>query len=560
MTKTEALKAGSDHLRGEIVNELGNDSPAFTGDTVQLLKFHGMYQQDDRDKRALARTAGENKKPTKHWQMMIRTRIPGGKVSAAGYLAHDAIAGQWGNQTLRLTTRQDFQLYGVLKGDLKSSIRAINQAMMTTLGGCGDQVRNVMCCPAPIEDRLRSQLQGILHQLVGGLTPLTGAYHEIWMDGERVAGPETEPLYGESYLPRKFKVGIAPEGDNCIDIYSNDLGLVAMRDERGELAGFNLLVGGGLGRTNNKPGTYPAVAQPLAWVSPDQALAASQAVVAVQRDHGNRSDRRYARLKYLIGERGLEWFQNQVQSRLDFTLQPPTPLSWSPMEDHLGWHGQADGQGFYGLFVENGRIKDEGNFRLRSGLRQIARELTPTFWITAQQNLLIADLEVTMKETLFQLFHEYGITPTERIPIAVRNSMACPAIPTCGLAVAESERVLPALIRQFDGIFQELGLAEERISVRMTGCPNGCARPYLGDIGLVGTTLGKYDVLLGGDFEGTRLNSHFAGNVPLEELPNLLRPLLANFAEERVADEGFGEWCHRQGNLRLQERFLAGVA
>ncbi|HEX4215142.1 MAG TPA: NADPH-dependent assimilatory sulfite reductase hemoprotein subunit [Candidatus Dormibacteraeota bacterium] len=553
-SKIESYKAASEHLRGPIVEELESSEPAFTDNAIQVLKFHGVYQQDDRDLRKQARARGL----AKHWQMMMRTRIPGGKVSPEGYLAHDEIAERWGNATLRITTRQDFQLHGILKDNLRNSIRAINQAMMTTLGGCGDQVRNVMCCPAPVGDRLRDEIQEALWNIVGTVTPRTNAYHEIWVDGERVtdAPPgEEEDLYGDQYLPRKFKIAVAPEGDNCIDIYSNDLGLVAMRDDDGGLAGFNLLVGGGLGRTHHKPNTYPAVGRLLGFVPADRVEEVTRAVITVQRDNGDRANRRHARLKYLLADRGLDWFREQVQERLSFPLEEGRPLHWHGVDDHLGWHRQQDGRWFYGLFVENGRIKDEGEYRLRSAMRQIVTELRPTLWLTAQQNVLFADLEESAKPRLRRILALHGVPLTSSIPLAVRNSMACPAIPTCGLAVAESERVLPQVIRELAAVQEELGLARERISVRMTGCPNGCARPYLGDIGFVGTTLGKYDVYLGGDFEGTRLNIPYSHNVGQEELVPLLRPLLEAFVKERNRKEGFGDWCHRLGVAYLQHRF-----
>ena len=563
-SKVERIKETSRGLRGTIAEDLANDSPTFDGANAHLLKFHGIYQQEDRDRRREARQRGLDR----HYQMMVRTRIPGGRVSPDGYLAHDRIADDWGNGTVRITTRQDFQLHGVLKGDLWASIHAINEALMTSLGGCGDQVRNVMSCPAPIQDALRADLGQALPGLVSGLTPTTGAYHQIWIDGEEVtdgAGTharglgeaEADPLYGTRYLPRKFKVGLAVEGDNCVDIYSHDLGFVAMRAPGGGLAGFDVLVGGGLGRTNNKPDTYPAVGRPLAFVSTAQLVETARAVVAVQRDFGNRSDRRHARLKYLLAERGLPWFREQVQSRVPFQLESPRPLRWEPLDDHLGWHEQGDDRLFYGLFVENGRIQDAGEARLKTALRRIVEEHRPVLWMTAQQNLIIADVEPAQRDGVERLLTDHGVALTEEVSQTVRNSMACPAIPTCGLAVAESERVLPALSRRIERLVAELGLAGERISFRMTGCPNGCARPYLGDVGFVGTTLGKYDVFLGGDFLGTRLNTLFAHNVPLEEIPALLHGPLAAFAAERKPGEGFGDWCDRAGMEALRRRFAA---
>jgi len=557
LSKNESIKANSNHLRGRIGEELEAETPAFTEEAEQLLKFHGIYQQDDRDKRKEARARGLDK----HHQLMIRTRIPGGVVSAQAYLAHDDIAGRWANGTLRITTRQDFQLHGVLKRDIKGSIRAINAALLTTLGGCGDQERNIMCCPEPVSDPFHRAVHRTIAELVAELTPRTGAYHEIWLDGEVVQSsePEVEPLYGEQYLPRKFKTTVAIEGDNCVDIYAHDLAIVAMRGPEESVRGFNLLVGGGLGRTHNKPETFVAVALPLGYVAPVHVVAAAREVIAVQRDYGDRSNRRHARLKYTIADRGLDWFRTEVETRLGFHLQPAEPLAWRPVDDHLGWHEQGDGRLYLGLFVENGRIADADEVRYRTGLRTIVEELRPEIRLTAQQNLILAGIDPSQRSRVDDLLSDHGIAPVDSIPRAIRHSMACPAIPTCGLAVAEAERVLPALIRSLAAVLEELGLGAERISFRMSGCPNGCSRPYLGDVGFVGTTLGKYDVMLGGDFEGTRLNRLFASNVVLGEIPSLLRPIFESFKAERETGEGFGDWVDRVGFEAVRERATAGA-
>lgn len=554
LSAVETVKAGSHALRGRIAAELRERTTHFSDDTGQILKFHGVYQQDDRDRRREARRLGRDK----HHIMMIRTRVPGGVVSADAYLAHDRIAQEWGNGTLRITTRQDFQLHGVLKEDLHRSIRAINDALLTTLGGCGDQVRNIICCPAPLNDPLRAAVHRRLPQLVGGLTPTTRAYMEIWLDGELAAsaGPETpDPLYGDSYLPRKFKTAIAIEGDNCVDLYANDLGLVARAGADGDLAGFEVLAGGGLGRTANKPSTWPAAARQLGFVSADDVVAVARAVVAVQRDHGNRVDRRHARLKYLIADRGLDWFRAQVEARLSRPLRSPRPLRWTGAGDHLGWRAQGDGRFFYGLWIENGRIQDEEDRRLCSALRQLVSTLRCDIRLTPQQNLLLTGLRPSDRRRVVTTLRDAGVTLPDDLPVALTHSMACPAYPTCGLAVAESERVLPSLIRRISVLQAEHGLAMQPISYRMTGCPNGCARPYLGDVGLVGTTLGKYDVFLGGDLEGTRVNELYAHNVRLEDIPDLLAGPLAEYARTRRGPEGFGDWCHRRGVAGLAERF-----
>jgi sulfite reductase (ferredoxin) len=545
LSRNESIKAHSNHLRGFIKEELVEDTPAFGDDSEQLLKFHGIYQQDDRDRRKEARARGLDK----HHQLMIRTRIPGGIVSPDAYIAHDDISRRWANGTLRVTTRQDFQLHGVLKGDLKKSIRAINDALLTTLGGCGDVERNIMCCPEPVADRFHADVQRSISAMVTELTPRTRAYHEIWLDGEvvKTSEPEVEPLYLEQYLPRKFKTSVALEGDNCVDIYAHDLAVVAMHDAEGGLRGFNVMVGGGLGRTHNKPETFVAVALPLAFVEPDQIVDTARVVVAVQRDYGNRTNRRHARLKYTIADGGLDWFRDEVQSRLPFKLQPPEPLSWRPVDDHLGWHEQGDGRLYVGIYIENGRIADVDDVRARTGLRRIVEELCPEVRLTAQQNVILAGIDPADRPRVEALMAEHGIAAVESIPHAIRHAMACPAIPTCGLAVAEAERALPGLIRRIALMLDELGLAGERISFRMSGCPNGCSRPYLGDVGFVGTTLGKYDVMLGGDFDGTRLNRLFASNVPIAEIPGLLRPLFEQFRSDREAGEGFGSWVDRVG-------------
>ncbi len=475
LSKVEHIKAASNHLRGDISAELTNDELVFSEASMQLLKFHGVYQQEDRDRRRDARRLGL----AKHHQMMIRTRIPGGVVPADAYLAHDAVAERWGNGTMRITTRQDFQLHGILKGDVRASVRAINEALLTTLGGCGDIERNIMCCPAPVQDRFRTDLSATLGELVAELTPRTGAYHEIWLDGELAVdsrGAEPEPLYGDRYLPRKFKTAIALDGDNCVDVHANDLGLVAHRAPGGGLGGFTVLVGGGLGRTRNKPDTFAAVAQPLASVTAAEVVAVSRAVIEVQRDHGNRGDRRHGRLKYLIASRGLGWFREQVQGRLDFALGEPRPTHWPRVQDHLGWHEQGDGRLFLGVHVENGRVADTASLRLRTALRELVAALRSPLRLTALQNVIVAGIDRSDRHRVESILGRHsveleGVSPVRQL------AMACPAIPTCGLAVAESERVLPGLIRDIERLVAAAGLGGEAISVRMTGCPNGCARP-----------------------------------------------------------------------------------
>lgn len=420
-----------------------------------------------------------------------------------------------------------------------------------------------MCCPAPYGDRLRRDVHAVLPQLVDGLTPTTRAYIEIWLDGELAASSQPDPpdlLYGATYLPRKFKTAVAIEGDNCIDVYSNDLGLVARAGGDGALEGFDILVGGGLGRTANKPRTRPHVALPLGFVDAAGVVELARAVVGVQRDHGDRADRRHARLKYLVADRGIDWFRAQVDARLAQPLSPSRALRWDGAADHLGWQEQGDGRFFYGLFVENGRIEDRDGFELRTALRELVSTLRCEVRLTAQQNLLLIGLAAGDRATVAATLRAAGVPLSEDFDTVLLHSMACPAYPTCGLAVAEAERAMPSLIRRISVLQSSQGLGDQPISYRMTGCPNGCARPYLGDVGLVGTTLGKYDVFLGGDFEGTRLNQLYRHNVRLEDIPDVLAGPLGEYASTRRDGEGFGDWCDRRGVTELAERFSADAA
>ncbi len=552
LSKVEGLKVASRQLRGDIVKELKNGKIYFTEETIQILKFHGMYQQDDRDLRAARRKAGEEKA----YSMMIRARIPGGILSSQAYLQFDRLSQTYGNQTLRVTTRQTFQIHGVLKENIKQTIKEINDVMITTLGGCGDQVRNTLLCPFPHHGPLHDQLKEHLYQLVDALSAKTKAYHEIWLDGEKIASgePDEEPLYGQTYLPRKFKLAIAIEGDNCVDVYANDLGIVAHRDGD-TLLGYTLLVGGGMGRNHTKADTYARAASPLCFVTPEQLIDAAIAIVSIQRDHGNRTDRQHSRFKYLIDKVGLPWFKEELERRLGTSLSEPRALHFEGTSDHLGWQAQGDGRFALGIFIENGRIIDREGFQIKTALREIMTRFQPEIHLTTSQNLILCDLEAQDRQEIEATLKKYGVKLTEEITNVRRFSMACPSMPTCGLAIAESERALPDLISQIEQVVAELSLQEERFTIRMTGCPNGCARPYIGDIGLVGRAPGKYDVYLAGDFYGTHLNERFKETVPIQEIPGLLRTLLEDFKVHRTAQEMFGDYCARIGIATLQERF-----
>jgi sulfite reductase (ferredoxin) len=547
-SEVERIKAESRGLYGTLAAELANDATHLTDDAKQLLKFHGSYEQEDRDLRRERKKAGLE--PA--WQFMIRSKIPGGFLTAEQYLAHDDLAGRFANQTLRVTTRQDFQLHGVVKRDLRRTIGALNEALITTLGACGDVVRNVLSCPAPLAGGLRNEVLEVTRRVSQHLLPTTRAYHEIWLNGELVAGgePEPDPIYGTNYLPRKFKTAIAFPEDNCTDVFSNDLGLVVIQSGE-HLAGFNVLVGGGLGRTHGKDDTFPRLASPLAFVTPEQVVEIATAVVVVQRDHGNRSERRRARLKYLLEERGVDWFREQVERVLGRRLEPPRAVEVTGIHNHLGWHRQSDGQWFLGVFIENGRIRDTDERRMRAALRRVLETIRPGVRLTPQQNILLTDVPAKRRREIDHILADHGVPAASDIPIVRSWSMACPALPTCPLALAESERALPGVLDELHVELQRLGLLEEEFTVRMTGCPNGCARPYTADIAFVGRSLDKYVIYVGGNLEGTRLASPYADLVPRQRLVSALVPLLEHFREVRLPGERFGDFWHRSGPTAL---------
>jgi sulfite reductase (ferredoxin) len=545
LSKVEAIKEASMGLYGSLPDELRNDASHFSEEAVQLIKFHGSYQQDQRDLRRERKKAGLE--PA--YSFMIRSKLPGGVMGPDQYLVHDDLADRHGDGTLRVTTRQGFQLYGVLKGNLRGTIHELNRALVTTLGACGDVERNVLSCPAPIPGGFRAEALALARRLSDHLLPKTRAYHEIFVEGELVAGgpPEAveDPIYGKTYLPRKFKTAIAFPDDNCTDVYANDLGFLAIPED-GRLSGFNVLVGGGMGSTHGKSETFPRLASVLGFATPEEVIDVATAVVIVQRDHGTRANRKRARLKYLIEDNGLDWFRARVEEQLGRPLAPPRDVEVTEVHDHLGWHEQGDGRWFYGLFIENGRISDEGGRRLRTGLRTIVETLRPDVHLTPQQNLLFANVAEGDKGTVERILAEHGVHP-ERLSEARRWSMACPALPTCSLALAESERVLPSLVDQVEVMLSELGLRDERIVIRMTGCPNGCARPYTAELAFVGRNLGKYMVFVGGTPEGTRLNQELADLVPFEKLVETVRPLFVRWRDERLPAEGFGDFWTRIG-------------
>ena len=568
-SKVELVKIGSDHLRGPLAEEVGAAGTHISEDAATVLKFHGSYQQDDRDRRLLMKREGKEKA----FQFMVRVRVPGGKLhSAAQYLACDELAHTVGNGTLRITTRQEFQLHGVLKEDLKATIHRVNETLLSTLAACGDVERNVLSCPAPLRDGLRDQLQADCDAFAAHFAPRSSAYWDIWLDGEKLDNPHlpaagpvlvptpgddpVEPIYGQAYLPRKFKTAFALPFDNCTDVHANDLGFLAVVED-GRLVGYNVLVGGGLGTTPSAGKTFPFLGVPLTFVGREDVRRVGEAIIKVYRDLGNRSDRKRARLKYVIYDMGLSAFKATVEEYLGHPLPEPRDNPVTGVCDHLGWQPQGDGKLALGLPVENGRIKDEGSLRLASGLRALFRRYGTPARLTCGQSILLIDLEPAWKAEVEAILEEYGIATVERVSTVRRWSMACPALPTCGLAVTEAERALPTILDQLEVALARLGLEDERFTVRMTGCPNGCARPYNADIGLVGRSAtknedgsnepGTYTIFLGGSTLGQRLNVLYKDYVPFDQVVAELVPVFERFKAERLAGEPFGDFCYRVG-------------
>jgi sulfite reductase (ferredoxin) len=552
LSPEEHLKESSRQLRGNIAQELSQDTDSLGKESAKLLKFHGSYQQDDRDAR---KRPGRESRSDKEYMFMVRSRIPGGKVTADQFLTELDLCEKYGNGTLRVTTRQGYQLHGVLKRNLRETIRAINHVKLSTLAACGDVERNVMCCPAPYKaSAVRQQMQDMCDRVAEHLKPRTTAYYEIWLrdpeTGEETDvtefKPVEEPIYGARYLPRKFKTGFALADDNCVDIYANDLGFLAIV-EHDEIVGYNVLVGGSMGMTPAQKNTFPAVAKRMAFVTPEQVIAVAEAIVKVQRDFGNRSDRKLARMKYLIANWGLEAFKAKVDEYYGRKLPEPHPADVTAVDDHLGWHEQGDGRWFLGINIDNGRIQDTDGLRLKTALRNLVEKYRMPLRNTPLQSILLCEIEPAWRREIDGVLRDHGVTPADELTPVRRLAMACPALPTCGLSVTESERVMPQVVEQLEAELAKIGLPDEPISVHMTGCPNGCARPYTPDVGLVGKGRLKYTLYLGGNTEGTRIAFLYKDLVPLEEIGETLAPLLVYFKDERTPGESFGNFCHRKG-------------
>lgn len=541
LTHNEIIKDAIPTLAGNISATIDNpEAEKFDKDDEQFLKFHGIYQQDDRDLR----------KQGKKWMLMVRGRIPAGVLTSEQYKTFDNLASEHGNNTLRVTTRQSIQFHGIVKSGVRQLIKSINDALLSTLAACGDVNRNVMAPPTPAYTPAREQLFEDSKRVMDALTPQTKAYHSIWIDGVQLDLEDEEnknfvdPLYGKTYLPRKFKVGLVIPPLNDIDVFTQCMGFIAVV-ENDKVVGYNLTAGGGMGRSHNQKETYPRLADVIGFFTPENLEKVSQAVLTVHRDHGDRTNRKHARLKYVLEEKGVEWFRQQVEERAGIKFEAAREFSFEKQGDLYGWHKGVDGKWFFGLFIASGRIKDADGTNLKTALRQIADKHAIEFRLSANQNLILAGVEEADKDSITKLLTSNGVKVEEQATALHANAMACPALPTCGLSLAESERYLPGLLDRIENLLDEVGVGGEEIVIRMTGCPNGCARPYMAEIGFVGRGPGAYQVWFGGNQSSTRLNRVWKEKVKDAEMETELRPVFERFAKERNEGERFGDWADR---------------
>ena len=552
----EDIKINSRGLRGTLLEGLADPvTGSLSFEDQRLVKFHGTYQQDDRD----IRDERRRQKLEPAHQFMIRIRAPGGVFTPDQWLKLDAIATTWANHSLRVTTRQTFQFHGVIKRELKATMQAINAAALDTVSACGDVNRNVLGASNPLQSRLHAQAHDWAQRLSTAFLPRTRAYHEIWLDQEKLAdsGHEQDPVYGDAYLPRKFKMAVAVPPLNDVDVFANDFGLIAIVDEAGDLAGFNIAIGGGMGASHGDARTWPRLGSVIGFVTPDQVLDIAAAVLAVQRDHGDRVERKHARFKYTIDDLGLESVVAQIQQRAGFTLEPARPFHFDHNGDRFGWVEGEDGRWHLTLSLPSGRIADRPGRPHLTGLREIARVLDAgapgqELRLTCNQNLIIAGVAADGRERIDALVQAHALDNDNRAPSALaRTAMACVALPTCALAMAEAERYLPDFTARLQPLLERHGLADAPILLRISGCPNGCSRPYLGEIALVGKAPGRYNLMLGADHRGQRLNTLYRENITEAQILAELEPLLARYAAQRLPGEGFGDFLHRAGVVAL---------
>ena len=545
LSANEYIKIDSNYLRGTIAEGLVDLSTgSMCEDDQQLLKFHGTYQQDDRDLRANRR----KHKLEKAYSFMIRIRVPGGVATPHQWLETDRMATQFANGTIKLTTRQAFQFHGIIKTNLKRTIAEINQAAMDTIAACGDVNRNVMCNPNPYLSEIHAQALKAAQEISAHLTPQTRAYHEIWLDGEKIESTEeeVEPIYGKTYLPRKFKITVAVPPSNDVDIYANCLSFIAVVEDEA-LVGYNVAVGGGMGSTHGNDATYPRIADVIGFCTPEQVVDVAEKVVLVQRDFGDRTDRKHSRFKYTVDDYGPDWILAKLNEYLGYDLGPVRKFVFEDNGDRYGWVEDANGNSHLTVYIAGGRVLDTPSYPLRTGLREIAKIHDGDFRLTANQNLVIANVSPAKRAAIEHLLAEYGIKDSHHKSALRLNSMACVALPTCGLSLAEAERYLPSLITELEESLEENGLRHDAITIRMTGCPNGCARPFIAEIGFVGRGPSAYNVYLGGGFAGQRLSKLYRENVQADEIKALLAPIFTRYAKEREEGERFGDFCIRQG-------------
>ncbi|WP_413230845.1 assimilatory sulfite reductase (NADPH) hemoprotein subunit [Mammaliicoccus sciuri] len=547
LDEMEHIKNRSNYLRGTIKEGLADEiTGAIAEDDTKLLKFHGSYMQDDRD----IRDERRKQKLEPAYSFMIRVRVPGGTATADQWVAMDDISTEYANNTIKLTTRQAFQFHGILKRNLKSSMQSIHHAVMDSLAACGDVNRNVMCNPNPYQSGVHKEVDTLATKISDHLSPQTGAYHEIWLDDEKIIDTkeEVEPMYGKTYLPRKFKIGIAVPPSNDIDVYSQDIGLIAVIEDD-QLVGFNVTVGGGMGMTHGDTKTYPQVGRLLGYFPKEEAVDVCEKILTIQRDYGNRENRKNARFKYTVDRLGVDFIREELNKRLGWEIEEAKPFEFKHNGDRYGWT-EGSGKWHFTLFIQNGRVKDTSDYKLKTALREIAEIHTGDFRLTPNQNLIIANVAKSKKQQIQKIIDKYGITDGEHYTGLRRNSMACVAFPTCGLAMAESERYLPTLINKIEGLLDEAGLNEEEITIRMTGCPNGCARPALAEIAFIGKAPGKYNMYLGGGFTGDRLNKLFKENIGEDEILESLKPILIQYGKEKNDGEHFGDFVIRKGIIK----------
>ncbi len=550
----EVIKEAIPTLAGTIAQTLADPTiDRFSDDDNQFLKFHGIYQEDDRDVR----------KTGKKYIMMVRLRLPGGIMSPDQYLACDALSRKYANGTLRVTSRQSIQFHGIVKSGLGPLMKGLNEAMISTLSACGDVNRNVIAPPTPAMTKLGEEVQQLTRDVAMALAPRTKAYHSIWVDGVQLNldDPENkefvDPLYGKTYLPRKFKVGFVIPPLNDIDVFTNCCGFIAIADEQGKLAGFNLTAGGGMGKSHGNNATFPRLADVIGFIRPEQVVETAKTVLTIHRDFGDRSNRKHARLKYVLADRGVEWFRQEMERRLGFKFEAAKPFRFNKQGDPFGWGKQMDGKLFLGLFIETGRIQDKEGWQMLTALRELIAKHRFEIRLTPSNNMLLVNIDPSLKAEVQEHFARHGINLDKQASLVRSSSMACVALPTCNLALSEAERYLPKLMTEIEALLEETGIGDQDIIIRMTGCPNGCARPYMAEISLVGKSPGKYQVLLGGNEAGTRMNRPWKDNVRDAEIVNELRPVLARYVRERSAGERFGDFVERaiwpeQGSAAVQ--------